>query len=185
MERLIGAVRTILEARLRGEDVPPNSTVKQLDEFFAARQKTVASLIAEIRKAVPETTLRFSTQSTIAGTIFYTGNHGSEPAAALGRLYGLDYRALENQTDGLVLLGYVRDYAALGAHLDSYVELGVNPERATVVLRPMKVDCVGPEDFDRRLRLVIDRGFRSIHFVHFFARPSEIAMVAKAIEHLV
>jgi hypothetical protein len=153
-----------------------------LGGYVQARERTVASLVAEIAKAVDKASRVVYLDPSGATLGYATGKPATERSAvSIGWRDGIDLDRIARHVDGLGMLGYFADAARFSRELETYLEVAP-AERLEVILRPMAPDTESATQLQERVRLLRQRGVQQVSFYHYgFMRLENLDWVASAL----
>ena len=155
----------------------------ELDGYVAARQATVASLVAEAAAAAREHDASF-TFMDLSGAVkgYATGRPTGDPAPAIAWKLGVDVGAVAAACGSLAAIGYAADPERLRLDLEGYRAVADGAE-LSVALRPMAPDCDSAENLAAKLRVSRELGLARAHFYHYgFMRLETLDLVREALD---
>ena len=155
--------------------------------MLAARQTVVTSLIQEVREAVgavssiPVLVMEWSGGLRGAGMGMPVGDTST---AAPDRAWqdGVDLEQVAGVSDGMGVLGYVREPAALRRDLIAYRKVIGAEQQLSVALRPMPPDCFSPEELSEKIAVLSSFDADWVEFYHYgFMRLQNLDWIAEAL----
>ena len=155
--------------------------------MLAARQSVVSSLIQEVREAVAETSTVPVLVMEWSGGLRGAGMGmpvGDTSTAAPDRAWqdGVDLRSVRAVSDGVGVLGYVRNVAELRRDLQAYRAALGSETQLSVALRPMPPDCESPAELEEKLEFLAGAGADWVEFYHYgFMRLKNLEWIGEAL----
>ena len=153
---------------------------------LAARESVVTSLIGEVKEAVaavssmPVLVMEWSGGLRGAGMGMPIGDTST---VALDRAWedGVDLAQALKVSDGLGVLGYVREVEALRRDLEAYRK-AMGDRTLSVALRPMPPDCFSPLELAQKIALLKELDADWVEFYHYgFMRLQQLDWIAEAL----
>jgi hypothetical protein len=192
-EGLRGEVRRELESRFAHSAAPEPSELDrddvarfaagELGGYLAARDVTVASLVAEASDASAEHRaglVFIDLSGAVKG--YATGRPQGDSAPSIAWQFGIDVGAVAAACGHVEAIGYAADPERLRSDLAAYREIIGGHNRLSVILRPMAPDCDGPENLSRKLAIAREAGVVECGFYHYgFMRLESLDLVRSAL----
>ena len=144
----------------------------RMADYLATRESVVTALAADVTRAcgdVPVSYMDVSGGLRGAGSGMQADG-GDRDATARSWQEGSDLTRLAESCDGLQMLGYTRELAALETDLCAY--LGhVEASRLAVALRPMAPDVLSAEELAAKIELLDRAGVDRVDLYHYAFMP--------------
>ncbi len=169
---LVREVRAVTDAALAGDGADRELALDgELPAFIDSRQRTVTSLVEEVRAALDGTGTAFCFMDQ-AGALkgYATGQPAGAPAADVAWQLGVDVAAVSDLVDAYQVLAYAQDPARVATDVAAYRSRtrGV-PLRCA--LRPTRPDCASPENLAAKLDVLDGLGVTERDFYHYGLLP--------------
>jgi hypothetical protein len=177
-ERLRTWARTAIQDAFDGDvDDPPRELSRaevaefaggDLGRYLEMRERTVASLVREIRDAVAPAGVRL-TYLEPSGALkgYATGRPTGAPSPTVSWQLGLDLATLAGAADDVQILAYAADPAWIAADIEAYrAILGDGPE-ILAAMRPTAPDSTTVENLRTKIELAARAGVKRVDFYHY------------------
>ncbi|WP_212525713.1 hypothetical protein [Actibacterium sp. MT2.3-13A] len=149
------------------------SAAEALARFGQARRAVVTSLVAEVKAALEPSgvALSFIDHGGAMAHVLPGVSAEDDLIAVAGDLLGIDPAAVAAECDEYVVLGYTGSPERLAAQLRRYREALGADTRLAVALRPLAVDCDGPDNLRAKVGVARAAGAASLAFYHYAMMP--------------
>ena len=176
---LVKAVRAITDQGLSGEVPGPDGEVTletvaggELPAFLDSRQRTVTSLVEEVRAALDGSGTAFCFMDQAGAMKGYaTGQPSGALAADVAWQLGVDVAGVSAHADAYQVLAYAQDPERIRADVAAYQERLASGVPLRCALRPTPPDCTSAENLAAKLDVLDALGVGDRDFYHYGLLP--------------
>ena len=139
-----------------------------LGRYLETRERTIASLVGEIRDAVARAGVRL-TYLEPSGALkgYATGRPTGAPSPTVAWQLGLDLARLAGSADDVEILAYAADPAWIAGDIEAYRAILGNGPEIIAAMRPTAPDSTTAENLRTKIELAASAGIKRVDFYHY------------------